>query len=303
MPAFLTHMIMANGTLARIENERVKSLISSNLAAYHSGAQGGDYFYLYKYYSMWLGHTYKMFGYALHRARLQRFFTESAQYIKNSGSDTLASFFYGYITHYYLDMLLHPAINAVAPDAMGNHNTLEYAIDTVYARENGIDAMEFDRAAFVHETTVKDGSISRFFEHIKKELYYGFRLKPHAYETCYAYFESYNRKMYKPDEKQLKWMKFQNKFTMLDLFTMLYHPYDEIKDLYDYAPYLELIEKAIKKSLELINNVDGYLHDERHISVIESFVFNVNCNGIPVIPREERKAFQRLYKKARLKLF
>ncbi len=305
MPAFLTHMVAAQDTFTRIENERVRAVLAENTDAYYSGSQGGDYFYLYKYYSMWAGHTYKMFGYALHRARPQRFFVEAAEYVKKSGSLTLEAFFYGYITHYFLDMYLHPAINAICPDAMKEHNTLEYAIDTVYAREHGIDAMEFDRSAQVRDTRVRGErgeEISRFFSHIHKQLYYGFKLKPHSYETTYGYFEQYNRKMYKPSEKQLKWMRLQNHFTMLDLFTMLHYPYDQVKDLFDYAPYLALIERAIEKSLAFIDIVDGYFHDERDITVLESFIYNVNFNGIPVVPREERLGFRRLYKRARLKL-
>ena len=302
MPAFLTHMVTANRIFDQLKNERIKSTVSSHLDAWHTGAQGGDYFYLYKYYSMWLGHTYKMFGYALHRARPQRFFVEGAEYIKKKKSDTLVAFFYGYITHYYLDMLMHPAINAICPNAMTNHNTLEYAIDTVYAHQNGIDAVEFDRAQHVKNTFVPGNELSEFFEEMHRRLYYGFKLKPHAYQTCYAYFEKYNRKMYKPDEKQLKWMRLQNKFTMLDLFTMLYYPYDEVKDLFDYQPFFDLIEEAISRSLRLMDIVDAYFHDERDASVIAETVFNVNFNGIPVTPREERLGFRRLYRKAKLKL-
>ena len=66
MPAFLTHMIGADNVLKRLENPRAKKLITEHPDAYHSGAQGGDYFYLYKYYSMWAGYSYKLFGYENH---------------------------------------------------------------------------------------------------------------------------------------------------------------------------------------------------------------------------------------------
>jgi hypothetical protein len=301
MPAFLTHMIGADNILKRLENTRAKNIITGHMDAYHSGAQGGDYFYLYKYYSMWAGHTYKMFGYGLHRARPQRFFVEGAEYVKEHPSDILKAFFMGYITHYCFDYILHPPINAIAPDAMREHNTLEYAIDTMYARDNGIDAVEFDRADFVRRTTVETNEISEFFDAMKEKLYYGFRLKPDSYHTTYRYFEKYNRKMYKPGKKQLGWMRLQNRFTMLDLFTMLYYPYEQVKDLFDYAPFFDYIEKAIQKSLYYFDIVDGYWNGERDISVLQSEFYNVNFNGMPVVPREERKFFRRQYKKAKLK--
>ncbi|HBU11420.1 MAG TPA: hypothetical protein DEB31_01405, partial [Clostridiales bacterium] len=295
-------MVGANDVYAALENPRVKTIITAHMDAYHSGAQGGDYFYLYKYYSMWAGSSYKMFGYALHRARPRRFFTEGASYIREKGSDSLKAFFYGYITHYCFDYLMHPAINAICPNAMKEHNTLEYGIDTMYAHARGIDAVEFDRAQFVRGTHVPGDEISAFFDVMMKKLYYGFRLKPNSYHTTYGYFEKYNRKMYKPDEKQRRWMKLQNKFTMLDLFTMLYYPYEQVKDLFDYRPYFELIEKAVQKSLYYIDIVDAFLNGERDSSVLASEFFNVNFNGLPVTPREERLPFRRLYRKAKLKL-
>lgn len=303
MPAFLTHMIGAEDVLGRLQNPRLQKMITEHMDAYHTGAQGGDYFYLYKYYAIFRGHTYKLFGFGLHRARTQRFFVEGAEYIKEHPSDVLKAFFLGYITHYCFDYIMHPPINIVAPNTMKEHNTLEYAIDTVYARQNGINAIEFDRADFVRRTTVHTNEISNFFDFIKKRLYYGFRLEPDAYHTAYKYFEKYNRKMYKPDKKQMRWIRLQNKFTVLDLLTMLYYPYEQIKDLFDYTLFFEYIEKAIDKSLYYFDILDGYWKGERDISVLQSVFYNVNFNGMPVVPTEERKSFRRQYRKARLKLW
>ncbi len=303
MPAFLTHMIGANNILKRLENPRTKKLITEHMDAYHSGAQGGDYFYLYKYYSMWAGSSYKLFGYGLHRARTQRFFVEGAQYIKKNPSDVLKAFFLGYVTHYCFDYTMHPLIRSTAPGAMKNHNTLEYAIDSMYARQNGIDAVEFDRADFIKKTTVPSDEISTFFDVMKKKLFYGFRLKPDSYHTAYRYFEKYHRIMYKPDKKRLRRMRLQNRFTILNLFSVLYYPYEQIKNLFHYNPFFDHIEKAIKKSLHYFETLDGYWRGERNVSVLQSEFWSVNFNGTPVVPLEERKNFRRLYRKAKLKLW
>jgi hypothetical protein len=177
---------------------------------------------IFIYINMWAGYSYKLklFGYGLHRARAQRFFVEDSEYIKQHSSDVLKAFFGGYITHYCLDYIMHPPIKALAPSAMKDHNRLEYAIDSMYARQNGIDAIEFDRADFVHQTTIHSDEISKFFDVMKEKLYYGFSLKPDSYHTTYRYFEKFNRKLYKPSKSQLRWMCFQNRFTILDLLTM-----------------------------------------------------------------------------------
>ena len=80
--------------------------------------------------------------------------------------------------------------------------------------------------------------------------------------------------MHKPSKKRLQWMRLQNRFTILDLFTVLYYPHEEIKDLFDYDPFFECIEKAIKKSLYYFDIVDGYWNGERDISVLAKRVFS-----------------------------
>ena len=105
-----------------------------------------------------------------------------------------------------------------------------------------------------------------------------------------------------PDKKQMRRLRFQNIYTMLDLMTMLYYPYEQVKDLFDYDYFMDLIEESIEKSIFYIKLVDGYLYGERSHDVVESAFYNVNFNGIPVVPREERKTFSRMYKKAKLRL-
>lgn len=295
----MTHMVGAQNILKQI-SPRARRIVEGHEDAYYSGAQGGDYFQLYKNYSMWAGHTYKMYGYALHRARPQRFFVEGAEYIRQSGSDVLKAFFLGYITHYCFDLYMHPDIND-GTNAMTTHNTLESAIDVMYSHANGIDALEFDKGAFVEQTTVQTNEINEFFDYAMKEFFYGFKLKPGSYHTTYREFAKFMRYLYKPDKKRLRIMKLRNPFMILNRLTLLYHPVDEIKDWYDYDFYFKLIEKSVAKSVELINLVDEYWNGERDASMLWGAFYNVNFHGKPVTPREERLPFRRMYKKAPLK--
>lgn len=297
MPAFITHMLAADDAAARIKNARISDIINKYNGAYHSGAQGGDYFMSYKYYSALIGHTYKLLGYALHRVRPKRFFMESAEYIKNKDSDLLKSFFYGYITHYCADYLVHPLICEFGPNPMSSHNVVEYGLDTVYARTKSIDAMTFDRAKFVEDTLVEGDEINKFFNDTHRRLYYGFNIDPKSYTTAYKYFAHFNRIMYMPDKKRMAAIKLHNLITILNLPTMLYYPYDKVKDLYDYDRLLNLVEKAINKSLEYIELIDGYFNDEVDLSKLDATFFNVNFMGKTVTPREEKIDFKHKYKR------
>lgn len=299
MPAFLTHMIAADDALSRIGDNKISDIINNNRGAYHSGAQGGDYFMLYKYYSAFIGHTYKLLGYALHRVRPKRFFLESAQYIKNKNSDLLKSFFFGYITHYCVDFIVHPTICEFGPHPMSSHNIVEYGLDTVYARQKSIDSIRFDRAAFVENTFVEGDEINEFFNDTHRRLYYGFNIDPKNYTTAYKYYAHFNKIMYMPDKKQLAKIKLHNLITILNLPTMLYYPYDQVKDLYDYGRLLELTDKAINKSLEYFELVNGYFDDKYDLSMLDAAFYNVNFMGMPVTPREEKLDFRHAYKKAK----
>ncbi|MGI6152373.1 MAG: zinc dependent phospholipase C family protein [Christensenellaceae bacterium] len=300
MPAFLVHHIMAENVYNKLDAARAKKIIGEHMDAFLSGAQGGDYFQLYRYYSMWAGRTYKMYGYALHRARPQRFFCEGAEYIKQHPSDTLLAFFYGYITHYCLDYYLHPHINK-GTNAMTTHNTLESAIDVMYAKKNGIDALSVDKGALAQKAFVKDSDvISTFFDWAMNTLFYGFTLKPNSYATVFPYFIWLMGHVSKPDEKRLRAIKRRDRTTILQLKTLLYHSPEEIEDWYDYDFYFERIDKALEKSMQMIDAVDAYLHDESDFSVLWSVFYNINFHGVPVTPREERLAFRRAYKKAKL---
>lgn len=299
MPAFLTHMFAADDVLDRIEDAKITDLIKKHKDAYHSGAQGGDYFMLYKYYSALIGHTYKLLGYALHRVRPKRFFLESAQYIKNKNSDLLKSFFYGYITHYCVDYIVHPTVCELGPNPMSSHNLVEYGLDTVYAHNKSTDAQTFDRAAFVEKTFVEGNEINEFFNDTHRRLYFGFNIDPQNYTTAYKYFAHYNRIMCMPDKKQTAKIKLHNLITILNLPTMLYYPYEEVKDLYDYARLLNLVDKAILKSTEYIKLTDGYFSDKNDLSELDAAFYNINFMGQSVTPREEKLSFRKAYKKVK----
>lgn len=300
MPAFLTHILGADDVLEELDNPRIKNIIRAHEDAFYSGTQGGDYYQLYKNYSMWAGYTYKMFGYALHRARPQRFFCEGADYIKQHPSDLIKAFFFGYITHYAFDMYMHPYINK-GTNPMTTHNTLECAIDVMYAHKRGIDALEFNKGDFVAKTLVKTNEINEFYDAMKAKLYEGFTLKPNSYHTTYRYLEKFERLLYKPSKKRIAWMRFRNLFMILNRLTLLYHPVEEIKDWYDYEFYFGLIKKAVKKSVEWIELVDAYWNDKKDMTMLQSSFYNVDFNGKAVVPREERKTFQKMYKKAKMK--
>lgn len=298
MPTSLTHKIAADNILERMTDPQAKKIITENLPAYYSGSQGGDIFLLYKFYFFLCGAKMKMLGWALHYTRPQRFFCEGADYVKKQGSDTLKSYFYGYITHYCLDMFLHPHINAETKP-MSTHNTLECALDILYAKENGVDAYTFDKEKFARDTIVHGEEIDTFYKKMSY-LFPGLKVDEQPYTKAANYYVYYNGLVSQPTKADLAKLKMLNIISQLKLKTMLYQPVETYEGLYDYDFYFGLLDTAVKWAVRRIELVQAYFEDRVNITQLQSEFYNISFHGKAIVPQEERKPFKRLYKKAPL---
>lgn len=299
MPAFLTHKISADEVRKKISDPAVSKLIDDHKDAYYSGAQGGDYFYSYKYYSMWAGYRYKLYGWALHRARIQKFFTTAAQYTKDEDpSDITKAFLLGYITHYALDMHVHPLIQKLGPGPLTSHNVVECGLDCMYSLEHNVDPWTFDRAQLVHETLVPTNEIDTFFAAMMDRVFTGFVLPPEPYHTTYSYFEYMHRMLQAKDRASVMRRDLADMFTICKTRYLVYRPYEEVHNLVDYEPLFSRLSDAIDHAVRLIDVMSSFWYKGRDITVVEEAFFNVNMHGMPITPVEERRRFRELYKKA-----
>lgn len=299
MPAFMTHKIAADRIRDKITDPVAADVISRHEDAYYSGAQGGDYFYSYKYFSAWAGYRYKLFGWALHRARVQRFFEVGGRYAKEENpSDIIRAFLLGYITHYALDMHVHPLVRKLGPGAMTSHNIVEGALDCMYGKKYGIDVWHFDKAQFVHDTHVPTDEIDVFFMTMMDRIYYGFTLPPSPYHTTYTYYEHMHRMLQATDRRSVLRRDLMDMFTLCKTRYLVYKPLEEIDGLFDYELLFAKLERAEDHAGRLIDVMAGYWYGGHDITTINEAFYNVNMNGIPITPIEVRKPFRKLYKKA-----
>lgn len=298
MPTTLTHKIAADHILEGLQDAQARRLISGNLNAYYSGSQGGDIFLLYKFYFFLCGSKQKMLGWALHYTRPQRFFCEGAEYVKRQGSDVLKSYFFGYITHYCLDMLLHPWINKETKP-MSSHNTLECALDILYAKKDGVDAYAFDKQQFARDIFVDTGEIDAFYKHMSY-LFPGLKVDDAPYTKASEYYAYYNGLVSQPTKKDLCKLWFYNIVSQLKMKTMLYQPIETYEGLYDYDFYFGILEDAVALAIRRITLVEAYFENRVDITQLQSEFYNISFHGKAIIPQEERKPFKRLYKKAPL---
>lgn len=104
----------------------------------------------------------------------------------------------------------------------------------------------------------------------------------------------------KPGRSARLTMDVRDLFTILKTRTLVYRPYDEIKDTYDYERMFALVDAACDHAVRWIEAVGRYWRGEADESLLAEVFYNINMMGVPITPIEERKPFRKLYKKAPL---
>lgn len=148
MADFLTHIILADAVLDRIESRRILEGVTQKRSLYHLGAQGPDpLFFCYCFPGSGKGHL-KGFGSVMHRAKTGAFLQNGFARLQNVSYDQdwidLAVYLCGFICHFTLDRMIHPyvywATNQWIWGVDGTpqkvtHQQVEMAFDVIYWKE------------------------------------------------------------------------------------------------------------------------------------------------------------------------
>lgn len=142
MPSSVTHAYFAEEVYRKL-SPFCQSLIKSEGKAYRLFAQGSDPF---MFYHLFVGKGAKMgkkLQHQMHTEKTRDFFVEVIRCIHQNHLDSNAevmAYLYGYICHYYLDLLVHPFINYQSGKLIKEdkstycyntlHQKIEYRIDS-----------------------------------------------------------------------------------------------------------------------------------------------------------------------------
>lgn len=114
MADFLTHILLADSVMERLESRRILEGVMKKRSLYYLGAQGPDPLFFYKCLPlsgkgplMGLGHT-------LHRKKTGEFLYQGFKRLQNVSYDKgwmdLAIYLCGFICHFTLDRMIHPYV-------------------------------------------------------------------------------------------------------------------------------------------------------------------------------------------------
>jgi hypothetical protein len=148
MADFLTHILVADQVLKRIESRRVSESIIKNQSLYYLGAQGPDPLFYYNCFpSILKGNMYNL-GRRMHRQSTGAFLEYGFSKLQDISYDRhwalLAVYLCGFICHFNLDRMLHPYVYWVVrhwiwgvdgtPKKV-SHQQVEMNLDVLYWQE------------------------------------------------------------------------------------------------------------------------------------------------------------------------
>lgn len=145
MAYFLTHIILADEVMKRIESRRISEGVKKRRSLYHLGAQGPDPLYFYDCFPGRGKVALKELGNAMHEEKTEAFllkgFSKLQDVSYNKRWMNIAIYLCGFICHITLDRLLQPymywaaghwiwGVDGTPRDV--THQQVEIALDVIY---------------------------------------------------------------------------------------------------------------------------------------------------------------------------
>ncbi|HHW23113.1 MAG TPA: zinc dependent phospholipase C family protein [Clostridiaceae bacterium] len=148
MADFLTHIILADEVVKRIESRRIYEGVNKKRSLYHLGAQGPDPLFFYDCFPGRGKGALKELGDVMHEERTGAFLLKGFGKLQDVSYDkrwmNIAIYMCGFICHFTLDRLLHPYVFWAADQWIWGvdgtpvtvtHMQVETALDVIYWRE------------------------------------------------------------------------------------------------------------------------------------------------------------------------
>lgn len=163
MADFLTHILLADAVLERLESRRILEGVTQKRSLYYLGAQGPDPLFFYRCIPASGKGPLQGLGRRMHREKTGAFLYEGFKRLQDISYDKawmdLAIYLSGFICHFTLDRLIHPYVYWATDQWIWGvdgtprkvtHLQTEAALDVLYWREiKGVSAYRVRTREFV----------------------------------------------------------------------------------------------------------------------------------------------------------
>jgi hypothetical protein len=302
MPSSITHAYFSMDIFDRL-NYNKRKLLSQYKEQLKTFAQGPDVFFFYKFFCPAIGKAIRDFGYYMQQNETQAFFVNLITYIKqhklNKKPDVIA-FLYGFISHYVLDMTIHPYVvyktgifnrkDKSTYKYAGGHTQLEVYIDAYMIQiRNKIKPAHFKTHKFCFNAISLSPELANLIDEVFDETFHQKAMGTIYIESIkhmkivYKLFRNdriglkkclYRISDFLPFNINMKVLSYYIKLDKNDYYLNLskdhwHHPLN-INIMYHYS-VIELYAIALSKATKLIKEVDDVLNNKQgieHLSVL-----------------------------------
>ncbi len=304
MPDLLTHTLFARNVLARIDFEEIVQLIEKKKNLFQLGAQGPDFFFYFKPWSMF-NKKVTSIGRLMHNSYTSQFFIDGFMLIKEQGinkQENLFVYLLGFLCHYHLDKKTHPYVNYVEKNGIWDfnggvhefsHYNLEYTMDIrLWEKYENQRALDIDESLLIKtddfDITVTSYIKSYVLKYLKtpvsrKNIHKSYKNMVSILHLLYD--PNYQKKLLRKIPAPRKFYT-ENPFSGFDVLNnnhKAWHYLDEKEVRTDSVE--ELMNFAASECLVLITKLYNYLLKDEQID-IKKIIPDVsyNTNRTVIIP-------------------
>lgn len=302
MPDLLTHTLFARNVLARIDFEDIVLLINKKKNLFQLGAQGPDFFFYYKPWSLF-NKKVTSIGRFMHNSYTSQFFIDGFSLIKEQGvanQENLLVYLLGFLCHYHLDKKTHPYVNYVEKNGIWDfngsvhefsHYNLEYTMDIrLWEKYENQRALDIDESLLI-KTENFDNTITSYIKSYV-EKYFKTPVSRKNIRKSYKnmvfilhllFDPNYQKKLLRRIPTPRKFYS-ENPFSELDVLNSNHQPWNylgEEKVITDGVE--ELMNSAASECLVLITKLYNYLLKDEQIDIrkiIPDVSYNTNRSVI-----------------------
>ena len=302
MPSFLTHYILGNQAVNKLDNN-LRKIIKDNYYAFSVGTNGPDVFFYNNCLPWHDSNQSKVvanYGSINHRYNINKFFKE---FIENANDSISKSFVSGYLCHWAMDKVCHPFVyyNTEGSDlSLPYHKEFESTIDHFILNDiMGISIRDIKPYSLLKYDNESLKSIYKVLYKPFKEVYNIDLKENDVYDSCIHIYKAQkllydpygikkkvirlleNNILNKPFEYSCMIIphKFNNSLDITnEKHNTWHHPYTNKPSN---ESFMDLYNTSLNTALSILNLYDSYLNGESTINDILNYINNENFdNGL-----------------------
>ena len=247
MPGHYAHYRFASQQVPRMDREAQKT-VSRFRQLYDVGAQGPDPLF---YFNPFASNSVRQLGHQIHMEPGRDFFAQACRIYRLNPTEGGLAYLYGCLTHFCLDSVCHPFVNAKDAAGEANHLTMETEFNRFLMERDGVVSPHTtDPSAWLALTRGECETAASFYRGISKA----------EFARCVGNMRLFSKLVTAPEGLPRDVVKKVTDMVGYGSFVMTKGP-DSAHQRFN-APMLELYQQAMDKYPKMLIQLRQHLKQE-----------------------------------------